>query len=52
MYYYTVGKQDYVNTDKIYRIINRDTDAVTQIDFNSFLVLASKAISQALKISI
>lgn len=30
-YYYAVGKQDYINTEKLYRLIKRENDVVTQI---------------------
>ena len=51
-YYYAIGKQDYINTSKIYRLIKRQTDTVTQIEFDSFTTIISLAVGTAFKISI
>lgn len=52
MYYYTVGKQDYFNSDKFYKIVQMEADAVNQIDFDTFPTIASRCLSSAFKISI
>jgi hypothetical protein len=51
-HYYAIGKQDYLNTSKIYRLVKRETDVVTQIDFDGFPRLISLAVGMAFKISI
>ena len=51
-YYYSIGKQDYLNTSKLYRLIKRQTDTVTQIEFDSFVKTISLAVGAAFKISI
>ena len=52
LYYYSVGKQDYLNTDKLYRIIKKDKDAVTQVDFEQSEVILARALGAAFKISV
>ena len=51
-FYYAIGKQDYINVSKIYRLVKRETDTVTQIEFDSFVKLISLAVGAAFKISI
>jgi len=51
-YYYAIGKQDYINQSKIYRLIKRESDAVTQIEFENFAKIISLAIGAAFKISV
>ena len=51
-FYYAIGKQDYINSSKIYRLIKRETDTVTQIDFDNFIHTISIAVGTAFKISI
>lgn len=52
LYYYSVGKLNYINTSTLYRIIKRETDVLTQIEFDGFPKLLSIALATALKISI
>ena len=51
-YYYSLGKQDYINTSKLYRLIKRQPDTVVQIDFDDFVKVISLALGTAFKISI
>lgn len=51
-YHYAIGKQDYFNSSKIYRIIKREADAITQIEFDDFQKTLSLALGAALKISV
>lgn len=52
MYYYTVAKQDYINTEKLCRLIKAEADVVSQIDFDHFPKICSLALGSAFKISI
>jgi hypothetical protein len=52
LYYYSIGKLNYINTSTLYRIIKRETDVLTQIEFDNFPKLLSLALAAAFKISI
>jgi hypothetical protein len=52
LYYYSVGKLNYINTSTLYRVIKRESDVITQIDFNNFAKLLSLALAAAFKISV
>jgi hypothetical protein len=36
LYYYSVGKLDYIMTEKLYKMIKRESETVTQVEFDNF----------------
>jgi len=42
----------YINTSNLYRIIKKESDVITQIEFNNFGKLLSLALACAFKISV
>lgn len=52
LYYYSVGKLDYIMTEKLYKIIKRESETITQVDFDNFERLLSVALGTAFKISV
>jgi hypothetical protein len=52
LYYYSVGKLDYIMTEKLYKIIKRENETITQVDFDNFEKLLSISLGAAFKISI
>jgi hypothetical protein len=47
-----LGKTNYLNTDRIYKMLKKDSSAITQFDFTGGLDLIADSVGCALKIAI
>lgn len=52
LYYYSIGKLDYIMVEKLYKIIKKENDTISQIEFQNFEKTLSVALGTAFKISI
>ena len=52
LYYYSVGKLDYVNTDKLYRILKKDKEALMQVDFDQSEQIMARALGTSFKVAV
>ena len=52
IYYYVIGKINYLNQEKLYKILKKDQEVLSQISFEGKDKLIASAVGSALKITI